>query len=124
MRDMAYRVKRVYDDAESTDGYRVLVDRLWPRGVTKERAALAEWAKDAAPSTELRQWFHQHPGEFTEFSRRYRAELDANPQAVAPLRQLASEHGTITLLHSVREDTDNHARLLADYLGSHPDFLA
>lgn len=112
---MVYLVKRVYDDPAPADGYRVLVDRLWPRGVTKERAALDLWAKDAAPSTELRQWFHAHPDQFAEFARRYRAELDANP-AAGQLRDLAREHPTVTLLHSVRDAEQNHARVLADHL--------
>jgi uncharacterized protein YeaO (DUF488 family) len=112
---MVYLVKRVYDDPDPTDGYRVLVDRLWPRGVTKERAALDLWAKDAAPSTELRQWFHAHPDEFAEFARRYRAELGDGP-AVARLRELGREHPTVTLLFSVRDAIDNHARVLAEHL--------
>jgi uncharacterized protein YeaO (DUF488 family) len=121
---MAFQVKRVHDDAEPADGFRILVDRLWPRGISKERAALDEWAKDAAPSTGLRQWFHANPDEFPEFSRRYRAELDANPEAVAALRRRVTDHGTVTLLHSVRDTTDNHARVLAEYASSHPDLLA
>ncbi|GGN85708.1 hypothetical protein GCM10010112_66420 [Actinoplanes lobatus] len=115
---MAFQIKRVQDDPDPGDGYRILVDRLWPRGVSKERAALGEWAKDAAPSTGLRQWFHQHTGEFAEFTRRYRAELDANPEAVAALRRTEHERGTVTLLYSVRDTVHNHALVLADYLGS------
>jgi len=107
-----FRVKRVYDDPAADDGCRVLVDRLWPRGVTKERAALDRWAKEVAPSTELRTWFHAHPDQFPEFARRYRAELDGNP-AVAGLRDLGP---TVTLLYSVRDAEHNHAQLLADYL--------
>jgi uncharacterized protein YeaO (DUF488 family) len=112
---MVYLVKRVYDDPAPADGYRVLVDRLWPRGVTKERAALDLWAKDAAPSTELRTWFHAHPDRFAEFADRYRAELAANP-AIGRLRDLAREHPTVTLLYSVRDADHNHARVLADHL--------
>jgi len=112
---MVYLVKRVYDDPAPSDGYRVLVDRLWPRGVTKERAALDLWAKEAAPSTELRRWFHAHPDQFAEFARRYRAELDANP-AAGQLRELAREYPTVTLLYSVRDPANNHARVLADHL--------
>jgi uncharacterized protein YeaO (DUF488 family) len=114
---MTFQVKRVHDAADPADGYRVLVDRLWPRGISKDRAALDLWAKDAAPSTELRTWFHAHPGEFDEFARRYRAELDANPDAVATLRRLADEHPVVTLLFSVRDVEKNHARILADHLG-------
>ncbi|WP_328476284.1 DUF488 family protein [Actinoplanes sp. NBC_00393] len=113
---MPFQVKRIHDAAEKSDGYRVLVDRLWPRGISKDRAALGLWAKDAAPSTELRTWFHAHTDEFDEFARRYRAELDANPTATAELRRLARDHPTVTLLYSVRDATHNHARILADYL--------
>ena len=114
---MVYLVKRVYDDPAPADGYRVLVDRLWPRGVTKERAALDLWAKEAAPSTELRQWFHAHPDQFAEFSRRYRAELGDSP-AAERLRELGREHPTVTLLYSVRDADRNHARVLAEHLGA------
>ena len=113
---MTIQVKRVHEGAEPGDGFRVLVDRLWPRGVSKGRAALDLWAKDAAPSTELRTWFHAHPDQFPEFTRRYRAELDANPDAVSRLRHLADDHHTVTLLFSVRDVTNNHARVLAEYL--------
>jgi uncharacterized protein YeaO (DUF488 family) len=109
------RVKRVYDGAEPGDGFRVLVDRLWPRGVSKERAALGLWAKEVAPTTELRQWFHAHPGEFTEFDRRYRAELRDNPE-VDRLRGRLSAHPVVTLLHGVHDTEHNHARILADVL--------
>ena len=121
---MAFLVKRIHEPADPADGYRVLVDRVWPRGVSKEHAALDEWAKDAAPSTALRQWFHRNSGAFTEFSLRYRAELDANPEAVAALRRCDSEHGTVTLLHGVRDTTDNHARVLAEYLSSYTELMS
>ena len=107
-----FRVKRVYDDPTADDGKRVLVDRLWPRGVTKERAALDRWAKEVAPSTELRTWFHSHPDQFPEFAERYRGELTGNP-AVDELRHL---DGTVTLLYSVRDAEHNHAQILAAYL--------
>jgi uncharacterized protein YeaO (DUF488 family) len=109
------RVKRVYEPAGREDGFRVLVDRLWPRGVSKQRAALGLWAKEVAPSTELREWYHAHPGEFAEFSRRYRAELKDNP-AVAGLREELSGHPLITLLYGVHDTEHNHARILAEVL--------
>ena len=74
-----YKIKRIYESPESDDGYRVLVDRLWPRGISKERAALDEWAKDIAPTNELRQWFGHDPEKFAEFASRYTEELDAKP---------------------------------------------
>jgi uncharacterized protein YeaO (DUF488 family) len=107
-----YRVKRVYDDPSADDGKRVLVDRLWPRGVTKERAALDLWAKEVAPSTELRTWFHAHPDQFPEFAKRYRAELTDNNA----IKDLKAIEGTVTLLYSVRDAEHNHAQILAEYL--------
>jgi uncharacterized protein YeaO (DUF488 family) len=112
---MTFLIKRVYDDPADSDGFRVLVDRLWPRGVSKARAALGLWLKDVAPSTELRTWFHHTPGGFDEFARRYRAELAVSP-AVDELRGLERTHPTITLLYSVRDPEHNHAAILADYL--------
>lgn len=112
---MDLRVKRVYEEAGPGDGFRVLVDRLWPRGVTKERAALDLWAKEVAPTTELRRWFHAHPGEFAEFDRRYRAELKDNPE-VGRLRETLSGRPLATLLYAVADPEHNHARILADVL--------
>jgi uncharacterized protein YeaO (DUF488 family) len=109
------RVKRVYDAADEGDGFRVLVDRLWPRGVSKQRAALGLWAKEVAPTTELRTWFHAHPGEFDEFSRRYRAELADNPE-VGALREKLATHPVVTLLYGVHDTEHNHARILAEVL--------
>ena len=113
---VVFRIKRVHDAPAPSDGARVLVDRLWPRGVSKERAALDRWAKDVAPSTELRTWFHAHPDQFPEFARRYRAELDTARDAVGELRELGRTRRVVTLLYSVRDTEHNHARVLADYL--------
>lgn len=113
-----YRVRRVYDDPEPGDGFRVLVDRLWPRGVSRERAALDLWLKEVAPSTELRQWLHHDEPPFEEFRARYEAELAQNP-AVAELRELSRTHPVITLLVGAR-DAHNHGVVLAEYLEHHP----
>ena len=110
------RIKRIYAPAEAADGARVLVDRLWPRGVSKARAALALWCKDAAPSTALRQWFGHEPARWAEFRRRYRAELQANGAALAPLRDLAAR-GTVTLLYAARDEQHNEAVVLREVLG-------
>jgi uncharacterized protein YeaO (DUF488 family) len=110
------RTKRIYDDPSPDDGYRVLVDRLWPRGVSKERAALGEWAKDVAPSDELRTWFHHDVPNWPEFERRYRAELDRNPAAAA-LRDSLAGHEAVTLLYSAKDEQHNQALVLADWLG-------
>lgn len=109
-------VKRVYDDHEKQDGYRVLVDRMWPRGLSKEKAAVDEWVRDVAPSDPLRTWFGHRADRFEEFSRRYRAELDAGNGA-KELRDLARDHGHLTLLYAARDTQHNQAVVLRDYLG-------
>lgn len=114
---MAVQVKRVYDDADETDGFRVLVDRLWPRGVTKERAAVDLWLKDVAPSPGLRTAWHHSPGRFDEFADLYRAELAQNP-ATEQLRELIAAHPTVTLLYGAKDPESNHARVLTDFLAS------
>lgn len=110
------RLKRAYDPAEPGDGYRVLVDRLWPRGVSKERARLDEWARELAPSTELRTWFGHDPERFAEFERRYRAELAAHDEKLDELRRRARE-GTLTLVYGARDEEHNDAVVLAELLG-------
>lgn len=112
---MELLIKRVYDDPAPGDGFRVLVDRLWPRGLTKERAALDLWAKEVAPSDELRRAFHHDGMTWDAFAQAYRAELAANP-AVAALRETLSPHPVATLLHSVRDAEQNHAVLLREAL--------
>jgi DNA-3-methyladenine glycosylase len=112
---MAVRIKRIYEDPSELDGYRVLVDRIWPRGVSKDRAKLDEWLKDVAPTTELRQWFHHEDPKWPEFVRRYRAELDANP-AIEELRSIVSERPIVTLLYGAHNETENQAVVLRDYL--------
>lgn len=109
------RVKRIYDPPDGNDGARVLVDRLWPRGVRKEAAKLRLWLKDIAPSADLRRWFGHDPARFAEFSRRYRAELSANKDAVGRLDDLVKA-GRVTLLYAAHDTEHNDARVLADYL--------
>lgn len=115
---MELRLKRVYDGADESDGFRVLVDRLWPRGVSKERAAVDLWAKDVAPSTELRTAFHHGGMPWADFDAAYRAEL-AGPaaDAVAALRAEADRHRVVTLLYGVHDAEHNHARILREVLG-------
>ena len=116
-------IKRIYDPHAPDDGFRVLVDRLWPRGVSKARADIDLWLKEVAPSTELRRWFHEDPsieGEvFDEFRARYERELDTNP-ALTELRALTHEHPRLTLLVGARDPELNHAKILVDYLSTHP----
>jgi uncharacterized protein YeaO (DUF488 family) len=113
------QVKRAYLPAEPEDGERILVDRLWPRGVSKETLA-ATWLKDIAPSTELRKWFHSAPAQWEAFERRYREELDANPEALAKLRSHL-KGGRVTFVYGARDEAHNHAVVLRDYVLSHRD---
>ena len=112
------RIKRVYDPPESADGARVLVDRLWPRGLRKENAALTLWFKDIAPSPELRKWFGHDPARWQEFSRRYQAELADNVAAVNTMHNLLKQ-GLVTLLYAAHDTEHNHAIVLAEYLRAH-----
>ncbi len=109
------RIKRVYEPPSPEDGHRILVDRLWPRGVSKQAAALSAWIKDVAPSHELRKWFDHDPSRWDEFRRRYVAELDANPPATAELRGLLRA-GPATLVYAAHDASRNNAVVLADYL--------
>ncbi len=109
-------VKRVYDPPSGVDGYRILVDRLWPRGLTKEKAALDLWAKDLAPSPALRKEFNHRPERFAEFTRHYLAELKANPAVPAFRTEL--RRPKVTLLFGAHDLVHNHALVLADFLRS------
>ena len=109
------RIKRVYERASPDDGARVLVDRVWPRGVTKEAAALTLWLKEIAPSTALRQWFGHEPARFAEFRRRYLDEIGTNVPALERLRPCL-EGGRVTLLYAAHDPAHNNAVVLADYL--------
>lgn len=108
-------IKRIYDKSSEKDGYRILVDRLWPRGVSREKAALDVWFKDIAPSTELRTWFGHKSERFAEFTVSYEAELKHNP-AVAQLKSIIKEHKSVTLLYAAHDPAINHARVLLAYL--------
>lgn len=112
---MAICIKRVYEPASDDDGYRVLVDRVWPRGVTKEKAAVDVWARDLAPSKDLRKWFGHKPERFEEFRRRYRAELSACGEECEALRARGRK-GTVTLLFGARDTERNNAVVLAEVL--------
>jgi uncharacterized protein YeaO (DUF488 family) len=106
-------MKRVYEPAKRSDGYRILIDRLWPRGVSRERAALDAWDPELAPSTELRTWFGHDPGRFDEFRRRYVDELRSQRPGLTELRRRARE-GTLTLVFSARDTKHNDAVVLAE----------
>lgn len=104
-------IKRAYEPPSPTDGYRVLVDRIWPRGITRNEAALDEWAKELAPSTELRKWFGHDPDRWDEFQKRYRAELADHASKLDELRQRA-RGGKLTLVYGARDVTHNQAQVL------------
>ncbi len=110
------RIKRIYEDPADSDGFRVLVDRIWPRGVSKERAKLDVWLREVAPTNELRTWFHHEEPKWPEFRTRYRAELADNP-AVTELRALIADHDPVTLLYSAHNETENQAVVLREFLG-------
>lgn len=113
--DSMIQVKRAYEPASRSDGQRILVERLWPRGMTKEALEADAWMKEVAPSTGLRIWFGHRPERWQEFRRRYERELSANQQAWEPLVE-ASKRGTVTLLYSARDTLHNAAVALREYL--------
>lgn len=114
---MNITIKRAYNQPAANDGYRVLVDRLWPRGVKKETLALDEWCKDVAPSTELREWFAHDPAKFDEFAARYRSELAHSP-AAADLLGRAAGQSALTLIYAAKDLATNHAVVLRDFLSA------
>ncbi|HEX5305006.1 MAG TPA: DUF488 domain-containing protein [Dyella sp.] len=112
---MGIEVKRIYAPVSADDGYRVLVDRLWPRGVSKEHAALDEWLREVAPSPALRRWFGHDPARWEGFRHRYAAELDDLAEHWRPLAARAAHH-RLTLLYGARDEAHNHALVLKSYL--------
>ena len=110
------KIKRAYAPAEAADGYRILVDRLWPRGISKEKAKIDLWLKSVAPSNELRKWFGHDPERFAEFDRRYRAEL-AESGALDELRAVLREHPDASLLFAAHDEAHNNAVVLKELLG-------
>ena len=109
------RIKRAYEPPTDDDGTRILIDRLWPRGVKKENLALDQWAKELSPSTELRQWFGHDPARWQEFRRRYAAELRQRTDLLDPLRALARK-GPITLVYSAHDEAHNNAVAMREFL--------
>jgi uncharacterized protein YeaO (DUF488 family) len=111
-----FKIKRVYKKAAKEDGWRVLVDRLWPRGMKRETARLDSWMKDVAPSDALRKWFGHEPDKWNEFQKKYRNELAKKKELVAELKKMEKEHGTVTLLFGAKDEEHNQAVVLADDL--------
>ena len=109
------RIKRIYRAARVSDGKRILVDRLWPRGITKDRARLDAWCREIAPSDELRRWFHAHPGRWEDFGGRYEAELAEKPGLTREIAGYTHE-GIVTLLYAARDEAHNNAAVLCAHL--------
>ncbi|MFZ1753274.1 MAG: DUF488 domain-containing protein [Caldilineaceae bacterium] len=114
---MDIQIKRAYEQPDKEDGKRILVDRLWPRGLTKEKAAIDLWLKDIAPSTELRHWFGHDPSKWEEFRQRYLRELKENDEQVGLLQQEISK-GTVTLIYAAKDTEHNQALVLQEFLSS------
>ena len=112
---MSIAIKRVYDAPAASDGERILVDRIWPRGLTKAKAQISAWLKDVAPSTELRKWFGHDPERWAEFRQRYLKELTANAEAAGDLKERA-KHSRVTLVFAAHDAEHNNAVVLADWL--------
>jgi uncharacterized protein YeaO (DUF488 family) len=110
------KIKRVYEKPTKEDGWRVLVDRLWPRGMTKEAAHLDAWMKDVAPSDSLRKWFGHEPEKWIGFQKKYRSEVAKKKKLVTELKKMTKEHGTLTLLYGAKDEEHNEAVVLADIL--------
>jgi uncharacterized protein YeaO (DUF488 family) len=115
---LTINLKRVYEEPSAKDGERVLVDRLWPRGLTKEKAKVDLWLKEIAPSAELRKWFGHDPTKWVEFKKRYGAELKANAAQVAQLRAEAKK-GPVTLVYGAKDEEHNDAVVLLEWLNKH-----
>jgi uncharacterized protein YeaO (DUF488 family) len=110
------KIKRVYEKPAKEDGWRVLVDRLWPRGMKKEAAKIDVWMKEVAPSDALRKWFGHEPEKWKEFQKRYRSELAKSVELIAGLKKMEREHGTVTLLFGAKDEAHNQAVALAGFL--------
>ncbi|MFA5695738.1 MAG: DUF488 domain-containing protein [Proteiniphilum sp.] len=111
-----FRIKRIYETPGEDDGYRILIDRLWPRGFTKERAKVDLWLKEIAPSTELRKWYHHNPERWNEFKSRYQTELSDKRELILQIEHLEKVHGNITLLFAAKEKEQSQAAVLLNLL--------
>ena len=110
------KIRRIYDPGKTGEGYKVLVDRLWPRGISKENAGWDEWMKEISPGNDLRKWYNHDPQKWVEFKERYRRELADKEDRLNRLKQLEREHGVLTLLFSAREKEYNNATALREFL--------
>lgn len=110
------KIKRIYDPLNDNDGYRILIDRLWPRGISKESAHIDLWMKEIAPSSELRKWFNHDTQKWDEFSKRYTKELIKKGQMILDIKKLEKEHKTVTLLYGAKDTEHNQAQVLLNVL--------
>ncbi len=110
------KLKRVYEKVESSDGYRILVDRIWPRGVSKNKAKIDLWLKDIAPSDELRKWFGHKDERWKEFKKKYKEELKGKKHLIEQIKELEKKHKTITLIYSAKDEKRNNAVVLLENL--------
>ena len=110
------KIKRVYDKPDTNDGVRILVDRLWPRGISKHAARIDQWLKDVAPTPELRQWFSHDPAKFQAFKKAYRGQLQEKKVILKDIKRLAQQHGIVSLLYAAKDPQCNNAVVLRDYL--------
>ncbi|WP_352423548.1 DUF488 domain-containing protein [Proteiniphilum sp.] len=110
------QIKRIYEQLGDNDGYRILIDRLWPRGLSKENAHVDLWLKQIAPSTELRKWFQHDPAKWKEFGERYRKELSGEKENLRRIKDLEKEHENVTLLYAGKDEAHTHALVLLDII--------
>lgn len=113
---MEIQIKRIYDEPSPDDGLRVFVDRLWARGISKEKAEIGEWKKDVAPSSELRKWYSHDVEKFAEFKEKYFSELDANEKAAEFLDEIRAQKGKVTLLFAAKDGEHSNAAVLAQWI--------
>mgnify|MGYP006298637539 CR=1 FL=1 len=113
------KIKRVYDNVTEEDGFRVLVDRIWPRGLSKENAQIDYWPKEVAPSEELRKWFAHDPEKWSEFKEKYKEELSEKDEEIVELKELAQKNEELTLLYAAKDKDHNNAVILKDFLKEH-----
>ena len=112
------QIKRIYEEYSENDGYRILIDRLWPRGITKERAKIDLWSKDIAPSNDLRKWYLQNLEKVKQFKKKYIIELESKPDSVNKIREKIQGKKNITLLYAAKEPDPIHAKVLQEILGN------
>ena len=110
------KIKRIYEPPEKEDGFRVLVDRLWPRGVSKDKARVDLWLKEIAPSDQLRKWFSHDPEKWEDFKKRYREELEDKEKLIQTIKKIEKERGVVTLLYSAKDEKHNNAVALNEVL--------